>query len=177
MSSNIRPFRQTRPSVPASAYIDPAAIVIGDVVLGEEASLWPMAVARGDVNRIRIGARTNIQDGSVLHVTHDHGDAPGGHPLLIGDEVTVGHNVTLHGCTIGSRCLVGMGSIVLDGAVLEQHVLLGAGSLVPPGRVLDGSALWLGNPVRRVRSLTASEIERLAYSAEHYVRLAEEYRS
>jgi carbonic anhydrase/acetyltransferase-like protein (isoleucine patch superfamily) len=173
----IRSFKDRSPTIPDSAYVDPSALLIGDVELGEAASLWPMAVARGDVNHIRIGARTNIQDGSVLHVTHAHGDAPGGHPLVIGDEVTVGHKVTLHGCTVGDRCLIGMGSIVLDGAVLDENVLLGAGSLVPPGKVLDGGALWLGSPVRRVRALTADEIKRLAYSAEHYVRLAAEYRS
>lgn len=157
--------------------MDPSAVVIGDVVLGEESSLWPMVVARGDVNAIRIGSRTNVQDGSVLHVTHDHGEHPGGHPLSIGNEVTVGHNVTLHGCTVGDRCLIGMGAIVLDGAVLEPDVLVGAGSLVPPGKVLGGGALWLGSPVRRVRALTPEEIHRLAYSADHYVRLAGEYRS
>jgi carbonic anhydrase/acetyltransferase-like protein (isoleucine patch superfamily) len=174
--TSIRSFKNISPTVPDSVYVDPAAVVIGDVVLGEEASLWPMVVARGDVNHIRIGARTNIQDGSVLHVTHGHGDVPGGHPLIVGDEVTVGHNVTLHGCTVGDRCLVGMGSIVLDGAVLEPNVLLGAGSLVPPGKVLSGGALWLGSPVRRVRTLTKEELAHLAYSADHYVRLARDYR-
>lgn len=177
MTTNIRPFRNVCPTVPDSAYVDPSAVVIGDVMLGEETSLWPMVVARGDVNFIRIGARSNIQDGSVLHVTHEQGKPPGGHPLVVGDEVTVGHRVTLHGCTVGDRCLIGMGSIVLDGAVLEPNVLLGAGSLVPPGKVLGGGALWLGSPARRVRTLTDEELARLAYSADHYVRLAREYRS
>ncbi len=135
---SLRPYQQQSPTVAASAYVDPAAIVIGDVVIGADSSLWPMAVARGDVNFIRIGARSNIQDGSVLHVTHARGDQAG-HPLLIGDEVTVGHNVTLHGCSIGDRCLIGMASTVLDGAVLEPYVLLGAGSLVPPGKRLEGA--------------------------------------
>lgn len=171
----VRPFGQIVPTVPASCYIDPAATVIGDVVIGADSSLWPMAVARGDVNFIRIGARSNIQDGSVLHVTHARGDQAAGHPLLIGDEVTVGHNVTLHGCSIGDRCLVGMASTVLDGAVLESYVLLGAGSLVPPGKRLAGGYLWLGSPVRRVRPLTVAEREQFEYSALHYVRLKERY--
>lgn len=171
----IRPFADKFPAIAASAYIDPAAVVIGDVTIGEESSLWPMVVARGDVNYIRIGARTNVQDGSVLHVTHDHAEVPGGHPLIIGDEVTVGHKVTLHGCTIGDRSLIGMGSIVLDGAILQPEVLLGAGSLVPPGKVLEGGHLWLGSPVRKVRPLTEAERSRFAYSAQHYQRLKNRY--
>jgi len=177
VADSTRSFNNVLPTIPDSAYVDPAAVVIGDVVLGEEASLWPMAVARGDVNHIRIGARSNIQDGSVLHVTHDHPGEPGGYSLVIGDEVTVGHNVTLHGCTVSDRCLIGMGSIILDGAVLEPNVLLGAGSLVPPGKVLEGGYLWLGSPVRRIRALTEEEQEQLAYSAGHYVRLAAAYSS
>lgn len=173
--ANVREYKGVRPSVDASAYVDPAAVVIGDVVIGADSSLWPMAVARGDVNTIRIGERTNIQDGSVLHVTHAHGELAEGHPLVIGDEVTVGHNVTLHGCNIGERCLIGIGSTVLDGAVLEPYVLLGAGSLVPPGKRLDGGYLWLGSPVRRVRALSEEERLRLEYSAAHYVRLKANY--
>lgn len=173
----VRPFKDISPTVAASAYIDEQAAVIGDVVLGSESSVWPMAVLRGDVNHIRIGALTNIQDGSVCHVTHAHPAAPeGGYPLIIGNEVTVGHNVTLHGCTIGDRCLIGMGSIVLDGARLEAEVLLGAGSLVPPNKVLEGGYLWLGNPARKIRPLTEGEREWFAYSARHYARLAARYR-
>jgi len=173
---SIRPFNGTEPRIAASAYVDEAAVVIGNVVVGDGSSVWPLAVLRGDVNHIRIGARSSIQDGSVLHVTHDHPAVPGGHPCVVGDEVTVGHNVTLHGCTIGDRCLIGMGAIVLDGARLEPQVLLAAGSLVPPGKVLEGGFLWLGNPVRRVRPLTAEEMERFAYSAVQYVKLAAAYR-
>jgi carbonic anhydrase/acetyltransferase-like protein (isoleucine patch superfamily) len=173
----VRPFKEISPAIAASAYVDEQAVVIGDVVIGKESSLWPMAVARGDVNHIRIGDLTNIQDGSVLHVTHAHPGAPeGGYPLIIGNEVTVGHNVTLHGCTVGDRCLIGMGSIVLDGARLEPEVLLGAGSLVPPNKVLEGGYLWLGNPARKVRPLTDAERDWLPYSARHYARLAEGYR-
>lgn len=173
--SSVRPFKGVTPRLGERVYVDPAAVVIGDVVIGDDSSLWPMAVARGDVNYIRIGARSNIQDGTVLHVTHAHGEVPGGHPLVIGDDVTVGHNVTLHGCTIGDRCLIGIGSTVLDGAVLEPGVLLAAGSLVPPGKVLEGGYLWLGSPVRRARPLSDAEMVRFEYSAQHYLRLKEHY--
>jgi len=172
---NIRNFKQTRPQLADSTYVDEAAVVIGDVVIGEDSSVWPMAVIRGDVNYIRIGQRTSVQDGSVLHVTHPHEAVPGGHPLIIGDDVTIGHNVTLHGCIIHDRCLVGMGSTVLDGAVLEERVLLGAGSLVPPGKTLEGGYLWIGSPVKRARALTEAEITWFGYSAEHYVRLKNNY--
>jgi len=172
---NIRPFDRQTPSIADSAYVDPTAVVIGDVMVGAESSIWPMAVARGDVNYIRIGARSNIQDGAVLHVTHDHADVPGGHPCIVGDDVTVGHKAILHGCTIGDRCLIGMGAIVLDGAILEPEVLLGAGSLVPPGKVLEGGYLWLGSPVKRVRPLTEKERAKFRYSAEHYIRLKNRY--
>jgi carbonic anhydrase/acetyltransferase-like protein (isoleucine patch superfamily) len=171
----IRKYKDSLPKIASSAYVDEAAVIIGDVEIGEESSVWPMVVIRGDVNYIRIGRRTSIQDGSVLHVTHPHEAVPGGHPLLIGDEVTVGHNVTLHGCTIRDRCLVGMGSTILDGAVLEEGVLLGAGSLVPPGKSLEGGYLWIGTPVRRARPLTDAEREWLGYSAAHYVRLKSSY--
>jgi len=167
----IRRFEAFQPIVEAGAWVDETALVMGDVTLGPDSSVWPMSVVRGDVNFIRIGARTNIQDGSMLHVTHDSDYAPGGHPLVIGDEVTVGHRVTLHACRIGNRCLIGMGAIVLDGAVVPDGTLIGAGSLVPPNRELEGGYLWLGSPVRRVRALTAAEKAYFRYSAEHYVRL------
>lgn len=172
---SVRPFKDKVPQIAPGVYVDTAAVVIGDVVIGADSSVWPVAVLRGDVNSIRVGARTSIQDGSVLHVTHDHPDVPGGHPCVVGDDVTVGHKVVLHGCTIGDRCLVGMGAIVLDGARLEPEVLLGAGSLVPPGKVLEGGYLWLGAPVKRVRPLTDAEREKLRYSAAHYVRLKNAY--
>lgn len=173
---NVRNFKEFQPEIAPTAYVDETAAVIGDVIIGEDASIWPMAVVRGDVNKIRIGRCSNIQDGSALHVTHSHEGAPGGFPLIIGNEVTVGHNVTLHGCTIHDRCLVGMGSIVLDDAVLEEGVLLGAGSLVPPGKTLEGGYLWIGSPVKRARPLTDAEKEWLAYSAAHYVKLKNGYR-
>lgn len=172
----IRTFRNISPQVDGTAYVDEAAVVIGDVTVGAESSIWPGAVLRGDVNFIRVGARTSIQDGTVLHVTHDHAEAPGGHPCIVGDEVTVGHNVTLHGCTVEDRCLIGMGAVVLDGAVIRSGALLAAGSLVPPGRVLEGGYLWLGSPVRRGRALTERERERFEYQARQYCALAAEYR-
>jgi carbonic anhydrase/acetyltransferase-like protein (isoleucine patch superfamily) len=171
----LRPFQTITPQIAPSAYIDEAAVVIGDVVIGDDCSIWPMVVLRGDVNKIRIGARTSIQDGTVGHVTHDHPGQPGGFPLLVGDDVTIGHNVTLHGCTIGNRCLVGMASTVLDGAVLEEGVFLGADSLVPPGKTLEGGYLWVGSPAKKARPLTEAEQDWLGYSAQHYVRLKDKY--
>ncbi len=167
----IRVFENLIPHIASTAYVDPTALVIGDVSIGNDASLWPMVVARGDIQSISIGARTNIQDGSILHVTHDGPLAPGGHALQIGDDVTVGHRVILHGCTIGDHCLIGMGSVLMDGARLEARVILGAGSLVTPGKVLESGYLWLGSPARRVRPLRAEELAYLDYSSAHYVDL------
>jgi carbonic anhydrase/acetyltransferase-like protein (isoleucine patch superfamily) len=174
---NIRPYRNQLPRLGANVYVDPAAVVIGDVELGEDASLWPFTVARGDVNAIRIGARTNIQDGTVLHVTHDGPYSPGGLPLLIGADVTVGHGAILHACTIEDACLIGMHASVLDGVVVRRHAMIGAGAVVTPGKVVGEGELWLGNPARRVRLLTDAQIEQLYYSARHYVRLKNEYLS
>ena len=172
---NVRPFGDELPRLGVRVWIDPAAVVIGRVEIGDDASLWPMAVARGDVNSIFIGARTNVQDGSVLHVTHDGPYSPGGLPLVIGEDVTIGHRVMLHACTIGNRCLVGMSATVLDGAVLEDEVFLAAGTLVPPGKHLQGRSLYRGSPAQRVRSLSDEELAMLRYSAEHYVRLKDRY--
>lgn len=167
----IRPFKDTHPNIAASAYIDEAAVVVGDVTIGEDASIWPMAVIRGDVQSIRIGARTNVQDGSVLHVTSDNAFTPGGFALTIGDDVTVGHGAILHACTVEDMSLIGMGATVLDGAVVRPRVMVGAGSLVPPGKELESGYLWLGSPVQKVRPLKEKELEYLAYSARHYVEL------
>lgn len=172
---NIRPYGEHIPKLAARAYVDPAAVVIGKVTLAEDVSIWPMTVVRGDVNTISIGARSNIQDASVLHVTHDGPYSKGGIPLVIGADVTVGHRVTLHACTVGDFCLVGMSATVMDGAVLENEVLLAAGSLVPPGKRLEGRSLYRGSPVERVRDLSEREIEMLHYSAAHYVRLKDRY--
>lgn len=173
---NLREYKGTRPVVGARCWIDPAAVVIGDVVIGDDCSVWPLAVIRGDVNRIRIGRRSSVQDGSVLHVTHDGPYNPGGHPLTIGDEVTIGHQVTLHGCTLGSRILVGMAAVVMDGALVEDEVIIGAGSLVTPGKKLEGGHLYVGRPATAVRALTEKELGYFSYTAQRYVDLASEYR-
>ncbi len=167
----IRTFNGTSPDIDATAYVDESAVVIGNVSIGKDSSLWPLVVARGDVHSISIGQSTNIQDACVLHVTHEHEMTPGGCPLILGDWVTVGHRVTLHGCTIGDYCLIGMSATIMDGAILEDKVLVGAGSLVPPGKVLASGHLYVRSPVRRIRQLTSEELQQLAYSAKHYVKL------
>ena len=173
----LRTYQGVAPVLGERVYVDECAVVIGRVTLGDDASVWPFAVARGDVNRIEIGARTNIQDGSVLHVVHDRPSIPGGLPLIIGDDVTVGHKAMLHAARIGHRCLIGMASVVLDGAVIEDEVILGAGSVVPPGKHLASRGLYLGNPAKRVRELTESELANLSYSAAHYVKIKDGYRT
>ncbi|MEP6485147.1 MAG: gamma carbonic anhydrase family protein [Rudaea sp.] len=174
---SIRAYRNRFPTLGSRVYIDESAVVIGDVDLGDDASIWPGAVARGDVNHIRIGARTNIQDGAVLHVTHDGPYTPGGFPLTIGADVTVGHGAILHACTIEDVCLIGMHATVLDGARVCRHAMIGAGAVVSPGKIVGEGELWLGNPARLVRKLTDVQIEQLLYSAQHYVRLKDEYLS
>ncbi|HMN45193.1 MAG TPA: gamma carbonic anhydrase family protein [Povalibacter sp.] len=168
-------YRSVMPTLGARVYIDPSAVVIGKVTIGEDSSVWPTAVIRGDVNTITIGARTSIQDGSVLHVTHDGPYRPGGRALIVGSDVTIGHRVTLHACTIGNACLIGMGAILLDDVVTEDFVMIGAGTLVPPGKKLDSGGLYVGSPAKRVRELKQSEIEFLTYSAAHYVKVKDEY--
>lgn len=172
---SIEPFENIIPDIHHSSFVHEQALVVGDVIIGADSSVWPFTLIRGDVNRVRIGNKTNIQDNSVLHVTHDGPYQPGGYALEIGDEVTVGHGVILHGCKIANRCLIGMGAIVMDGAVLHDHVLLGAGSLVSPGKELEGGYLWMGQPAKRVRALDDKELESLEYSAQHYVRLKDRY--
>jgi len=171
----IRSFRDTTPTIGANSYIDETAVVIGDVVIGDNCSVWPLTVIRGDINKIRIGNNTNIQDGSVLHVTHRGEYSPDGAELHIGNEVTIGHKALLHGCRIGNQCLIGMGSIIVDNAIIEDRVMVGSGSLVPPGKVLESGFLYLGNPVTRKRELSEREIEYLSYVAEHYRLLTEHY--
>ena len=175
MSQNIRPYLDTTPHIADSCFIDPMSVVIGDVVLGDNVSVWPFAVIRGDVNHIRIGKNSNVQDHSMLHVSHKKADKPEGSPLIIGEDVTIGHHVKLHGCTIGNRVLVGIGSIVLDDVVIEDDVMIGAGSLVPPGKRLESGYLYVGSPVKQVRKLTEKEIAFLPYSAHHYVKVKNNY--
>lgn len=176
LPTNIQPYQGVAPDIAGDAFIHASAQIIGDVVIGPASSVWCNAVIRGDVNRITIGAESNIQDLAVLHVSHMTEANPRGAPLLIGDRVTVGHSVILHGCTIHDDCLVGMGSIIMDNAVLEPHVLLGAGSLVPEGKVLPGGYLYVGRPAKPVRPLTEQERAYFAYSAAHYVKLHSSYR-
>jgi carbonic anhydrase/acetyltransferase-like protein (isoleucine patch superfamily) len=167
----VRSFENFTPVIPESVYVDDMALVVGDVELGEDCSIWPMTVIRGDVHRIRIGAKTNIQDGSVLHVTHYGEYNEEGSPLIIGDEVTVGHAAVLHACTVGNRCLIGMHATVLDDAVIEDDIIIGAHALVPPGKTLESGYLYVGSPVKQVRALTDEEKTFLRYSATHYVDL------
>lgn len=174
--SNLRRFESSFPEIAEHAYIDDTAIIIGDVSIASHTSVWPMCAIRGDVSPIRIGPRSNIQDGSVLHVSHDSQYHPGGSPLIVGEGVTVGHKALLHGCEVGDYCFIGMGSIILDGAVIEPYTMLGAASLVPQGKRLEGGYLWLGQPARRVRPLSDREREIMVYNAEHYVKLARRHR-
>lgn len=172
---NIRPFLGVHPVLGERSYVDPGAHVIGDVVIGDDSSIWPGTVVRGDVHRIRIGARSNLQDGTIVHVTHDGPYTPGGFPTLIGDEVTIGHSAVIHACTIEDACLVGMHATVLDGAVVRRHGFVGAGALISPGKIVGPGELWLGSPARLVRRLSDVEIESLYYSAQNYVRLKDQY--
>lgn len=172
---SIRSFRGCTPALADRVFVDTSALLIGDVEIGEDSSVWPFAVIRGDMHRIRIGKRTSIQDGSVLHITHASSFNPEGFALLIGDEVTVGHQVILHGCTLGNRILVGMGSTVMDGALVEDEVIIGAGSLVPPGKHLESGYLYVGSPVKRARPLTEKERSFFSYSAGNYVKLKDQH--
>ena len=172
---SIRTFQGHTPVLGERVFVDPSAVLIGDIEIGEDSSVWPLTVIRGDMHRIRIGARTSIQDGSVLHITHAGPFNPDGFPLTIGDEVTVGHKVTLHGCTLGNRILVGMGSIVMGGAVVEDEVIIGAGSLVPPGKTLQSGYLYVGSPAKQARPLTEKERSFFSYTAGNYVKLKNQH--
>ncbi|EJN6828854.1 gamma carbonic anhydrase family protein [Vibrio cidicii] len=175
--SSIRSYKAICPQIGARVYIDSSSVLVGDIHIGDDSSIWPLVAARGDVNHIRIGERSNIQDGSVLHVTHKNAANPDGYPLIIGNDVTVGHKVMLHGCTIKDRVLVGMGAIVLDGVIIEEEVMIGAGSLVPPGKVLESGYLYVGSPVKQARPLTDKERAFLQKSADNYVQNKNDYLS
>lgn len=164
-----------KPIFGARVYFHPSAQIIGDVTIGDDSAVWCNAVLRGDVNRIVIGKGTNIQDLTMGHVSHKTSSKPEGSPLIVGDYVTVGHSVVLHGCTIGNECLIGMGTIILDDAIIPDHVMIGAGSLVSPGKTLESGMLYVGRPAKAVRALTPEEIAYLRYSAEHYVKLKNDY--
>lgn len=172
MTKNIRTFEEHTPEIAATAWVDESAVIIGNSHIGEFSSVWPHVTIRGDIHQIRIGEYTNIQDNSVLHITHDSQFLPGGAPLSIGDRVTVGHSVILHGCTLEDECLIGMGSHVLDKAHIETGVMVGAGSLVPMGKRLESGYLYVGSPVKQIRPLKDSEKAFLSYSAKQYHKLA-----
>lgn len=173
--NKIRQYRNISPTIGNAVYIDESSVLVGDITLGDDTSVWPLVAARGDVNTITIGARSNIQDGTVLHVTRKSESNPNGNPLAIGDDVTIGHKCMLHGCTLGDRILVGMGAIIMDGAIVESDVFIGAGSLVPPNKVLTSGFLYVGNPVKKIRILKESEANFLKQSAINYVELKDEY--
>jgi carbonic anhydrase/acetyltransferase-like protein (isoleucine patch superfamily) len=175
MAQPINSFKGISPTLGKNVYVDGSARIVGDVILGDDASIWPLVAARGDVNKIRIGARSNVQDGSVLHVTRKSSQNPEGFPLIIGEDVTVGHKCMLHGCQLGDRILVGMGAIIMDGVVVEDDVFIGAGTLVPPNKRLESGYLYVGNPMQKKRPLKESELAFLKQSAVNYVVLKDEY--
>lgn len=168
-------YLDTSPILGSRVYLHPSCQVIGDVKIGDDSSIWCNAVLRGDVNRIVIGRGTNVQDLIMGHVSHKTAEKPDGSPLIIGDYVTVGHSVILHGCRIGNECLIGMGSIIMDDVVIPDRVMVGAGSLISPGKTLESRMLYMGRPAKAVRALTAEEMAYLRYSAEHYMRVKDNY--
>jgi carbonic anhydrase/acetyltransferase-like protein (isoleucine patch superfamily) len=171
----LTPYLNILPTLGENVFHHPSSQIIGDVQIGKDCSIWCNTVLRGDVNRIIIGQGSNVQDLTMCHVTHKSAAKPEGSPLLIGDYVTVGHTVILHGCMIGNECLIGMGSIIMDDVIIGDHVMVGAGSLVPPGKVLEAGMLYVGRPVKKVRELTEDEIRKLRYSAEHYIKVKKNY--
>src|SRR5690242_13912295 len=170
MTGHLWPYRGILPSIHESAFIAPGTHVIGDVQIGENSSLWFNCVARGDVHSIRIGARSNVQDGSIIHVTG------GRFATVIGNDVLVGHRCIIHGCRLEDESFVGMGAVVMDGCIVERSGMLGAGSLLPPGKVVKSRELWFGRPARFLRELSPEEIEGNRQAVVHYVKLAQEYR-
>ena len=166
----ILPYQGINPNISSDAYIAPGAAVTGDVEIGSQSSVWFNVTIRGDVNHVRIGKNTNIQDGTVCHVTFKK------FPLIIGDNVTIGHNATVHACTIGDECLIGMGSCILDGAVVEKGAMVAAGAVVSPGKVVKSGELWAGVPAKKVRELSQKEKDYLPWSAKHYVKLGQAYK-
>ena len=171
----LRSFKNISPKIGLNTYVDEASVLVGDIEVGADSSIWPLVAGRGDVNIIRIGDRTNIQDGTILHVTRFSEANPTGFPLIIGNDVTVGHHCMLHGCTLGDRILVGMGAIIMDGVIVEDDVFIGAGTLVPPNKRLESGYLYMGNPMKQARPLKESERAFLKQSAINYVVLKDEY--
>lgn len=174
-TTSLRPFRGKTPRLGARVMIDPSAVVLGDVTLGDDVSVWPQVSVRGDMHTIRVGDRTSIQDGSVLHITHAGPYHPDGYPLCVGSDVTVGHAAVLHGCTVGDRVLIGMGAIVMDAAVVQSDVVVAAGALVTQGKVLRSGYLYAGSPAREIRPLSSAEMAYFCYSARNYVQLKDQH--
>ena len=171
----VRTYQGMTPKLGERVFVDPTAVVIGDVELGEDASVWPFTVIRGDMHRIRIGARSSIQDGAVVHITHASDYNPGGWPTTIGDDVTVGHQAMLHGCTIGNRVLIGMKAMVMDGAVIEDEVIIAAGAVVPPGKRCESGYVYMGSPAKQQRPITEKERSFFRYTAANYARLKDKH--
>ena len=175
MGNNIRKYQGITPTIGKNVYVDESAVIIGDVEIGYDSSIWCTTVIRGDVNSIRIGSRTNIQDASVLHVTHKSEANPAGYPLTIGDNVTIGHRVTLHGCTLDDYCFIGMNAVIMDDAHVATDVIVGAGALVTQGAKLESGYLYIGAPAKRARKLTDAEIAMVHKSSQNYVNYAQNY--
>jgi len=171
----IKCYQNKTPEIGSRVYIDDSAVVIGNVSIGDDVSIWPTCVVRGDVEAISIGWGSNIQDGAVLHVSHASDYSRQGHPLKIGNGVTIGHRAVVHACNIGNFCLIGIGAIILDDAVIEDYVMLGAGALVPPGKRLESGFLYIGAPAKQSRALSESEKAFLEYSYRHYISLKDNY--
>lgn len=172
---SVRSFEEYSPKIAHQVFIDKTALIIGQVSIGEDSSIWPMTIIRGDMHKITIGQRTSIQDGSVLHITHAGPFNEHGWPLSIGDDCTIAHSVTLHGCTIGNQVLVGMGSIIMDGSIVEDKVVIGANTLVPPGKTLKSGFLYTGSPAKEVRPLSEKEINYFYYSSNNYRQLKDRF--
>lgn len=175
-SNPVRPHKGKTPTLAEGVYVDASAVVIGDVAIGKDSSVWPCAVIRGDMHSIRIGARVSVQDNATLHITHASEYNLAGYPLTIGDDVTIGHNACLHGCTLGNKILIGIGAVVLDGAVVPDNVMIAAGALVPPNKKLESGYLYKGNPAVKARPLTNKEKAFFSYSAGNYAALKETYK-
>lgn len=175
MGANLRSWKGVMPVLGERVYVDPAAVVVGQVSIGDDSSVWPTAVIRGDVNVIAIGARTSVQDGCVLHVTHDGPYNPGGYALSIGDDVTIGHRAILHGCTIGDNTLVGMGAIVMNGSTVGSNCVIGAGALIGEGKTIPDNSLVVGMPGKVIRTLDAASAGQVAEAADIYVRKWKRY--
>lgn len=176
MQNPVRTFNGITPKLAKGVYIDPQSTVIGDVTLGEDVSVWPGAVIRGDMHYIKVGNRSNVQDNAVLHITHaSEKFNPAGFPLNIGEDVIIGHSAVLHGCTVKDRVLVGIGAIINDGATIENDVMIGAGAVVPPGKTLESGHVYVGNPAKALRPLSDKERAFLPYSPQNYIKLKNQY--